>query len=520
MDDASTRITYSENGNSLTQQWEVGDCLIGYCGDKRFAYKVKAVSDGTAYLTYDSGDRLSGTESNIYMYYAPGCSYTDITSGTLALDITQQTVESALKAPMAASGSFSNGSLTLSFSNKGAILRLDRLCWLPANSTVTAVKVYSANSSGTFSGTNLNNCASSTITLTKEGGWSTDAFGEMTDTVRIPILPQYGANIRIKAIVGDTEYPVFNTTINYVIAGRYYYPAPYLVRMVSGGNTTYYTDFSAALTAANASAADVNLTLLSDCGTDGSERTFNNTNAKISLDFDDYELKGKNVIKSEVAFSASGTGSASNASGNVVLVNAGGNFTMTGSSLTSESVDGNQNASPLAVVGTSETVRAYASVTGTTITGKTTYGAAFVKYGNLTINDGSTLKSKRSLVVSLDGVLTINGGTFTGTSSQMIHIAGATSVSTIHGGTFSASGNLVNFYSATSAAGALNIDGGKFSWGGNFNGDNAGTRVSVTGGLYSKVLPSSGVVASGYSCVSNPDPETSTSYPYLVKQND
>jgi len=243
----------------------VGDKLVGWCAGNRFCYEVRTVIGGVAYLKWSEGHKLEGTETDVRMYYAPGANYSDITSeGVLPVNITSQDADGQMPAILAASADFTDGSLTLGFANTACVLRLDRLCWLPANSTVSAIRIYGANSTASLSGTVWSAPASSSITLTREGGWNTDAFGEVTDTLRVAMLPSASAsNITVKAVVEGTEYTVYRTPLT-PQAGKYYYPAPVGARMVSGGETTYYANVEEAVAAANASASDAAIAMFID----------------------------------------------------------------------------------------------------------------------------------------------------------------------------------------------------------------------------------------------------------------
>lgn len=512
-----TRISYSDNveGQSvaLAQQWQAGDRIIGWCNGKRFCYEVSSVSSGVAFLSWFAGDQLEGDESGVIMYFAPGHNFSDIdvSDGSLDFDISQQSVGQAMPAILKAIGNFVDKSLVLNFSNYGAVLRLDRLCHLPSLSKVSAVKVYGAVATS--------DGVPSVITYTKQGGWNTNAFGEMSDTIRIAMLPSSSASeIIVKAEVGDTEYQAQKAVFQ-VFSGKYYYPAPIAVRMVSGSSISYYRSIGNAVEAANGSEYDAALTLFLN-QTISNELTFNNPNHKISLDLADCVLTGKNSILSKVEFFASGDGYAMN-DGNVVLVGGGGDFSIKGSQLSSSSTKSDYSAAPLAINGSTGST-GKASVDGTYINGNTTYGAAYVKIGELTIDGDATLTSKRALFVTSDGNLTVNGGTITSTSSshQSLHIGGAASVININGGSFISSGNLFNFNSPNVAQNAvLNISGGRFKWSGVFSTAQSqsveGEKVSVTGGLFSQELTYG--VAEGYKCVENTDPLTANIYPYKVQ---
>ena len=517
-----SRVGYSDvvsGGNVfLHQEWQVGDRLIGSCDGRSFRYVVSEIDHGTATLRWSAGYELSGTETDVRMYYATGLDYTDISpEGVLQVDVASQDADAPMPATMAAVGDFSNGVLTLPFSNMASVLRLDRLCWLPAGGRVSAVRISGAVSGASLSGTSWSGAASSAITLTKQGGWDIDASGEMTDTLRVVLLPSSSsASLTVKAVVGGTEYTVYRTSL-VVKSGRYYYSAPVGARMVSDGNATYYADVREAVEAANGSASDAVVTMFSDYSiASGDSLRFQNASGKkITLDFGNSVLTGQNTIFSEVEFTASGNGCAKNVS-SVVVIRHPGKFTLKGTSLTSTSTSGDNTAAPLRLYGESGSKYVYATIEDAAVTGNTTYGAAYIFRGTLTVNEGGVLSSKRAAFVSTYGTLTVNGGSLTSTSSQCIHVGMSSSKVNVNGGTFVSAANLLNFNNADAAAAAVKVAGGKFSWASDFWGTNAGTKTSVSGGLFCKKIPVS-AVASGCECVSNTDVQTKSEYPYTVK---
>jgi len=214
-----------------------------------------------------------------------------------------------------------------------------------------------------------------------------------------------------------------------------------------------------------------------------------------------------------VEFSASGRGYAKNTK-NVVVVRSTGNFTMNGSSLISTSTVAENGSAPLCVYAELAGTSGSATINGTALNGKSTYGAVYIYRGSLTVNGDAALSAKRAAFVSTDGSMTVNGGTFTSTDSQCIHIGASTTVLAIYGGTFSAATNLLNFNSEKAGAASVAITAGKFSWTNNFSGTYSGTNVSITGGLFGAQPPYG--IAEGYTCVANTDPQTMSDYPYTV----
>ena len=152
------------------------------------------------------------------------------------------------------------------------------------------------------------------------------------------------------------------------------------------------------------------------------------------------------------------------------------------------------------------------------------------KEGSMIIQNADVYGKMNGGIAADSGSLVVNGGSFVLTENKnyralwITNDGGNTSV-TVNGGTFigkeAAVGASIDDNKQDSSNVAIVIKGGAFAAG---NKDTVSVTTTnskfewttqITGGIYKKA-PAAKYIAPGYEVVSNPDPETSTEYPYAV----
>ncbi len=234
--DNGTKVSYQEDNtyHSLQPSWEVGDILIGFDGNddsKTYGYKVTKVNNGVATLSIitEGNDKGSSTSdpadgTTMYMFYAPGKKPSDITSKSLMVSIASQATD-VVPTLMMAQATVANGSLSLSFTNKTAIIGVKAPVMAYKNKKYTSLELSGSVGLNTdvkfaLDGETLKASYQTSGTLTKALDFTSDSeTGKGPEVIYIVACPAAKQNLSFKFNVTEEYFNVKDATIN---VGNYY----------------------------------------------------------------------------------------------------------------------------------------------------------------------------------------------------------------------------------------------------------------------------------------------------------
>lgn len=214
--DAGTKVSYSEEGTNLNQSWSVGDRIVGWDAagnaiELEIADEDK-ITDGTAIFTPVTGSAPIPTSGNVYMIYAPGKHYTDVSEKSLTYDLDSQD-ENSVPALMTATGSVSDNVLELNFTNRLAIVAVKNPTFpVTAATTITGLQLSGDNilTTATFSedgSGGLQMSSSEPGEITKVCNFTTDTDGSSETMVYFAVLPNTAANVTVST-TAPTGYQI------------------------------------------------------------------------------------------------------------------------------------------------------------------------------------------------------------------------------------------------------------------------------------------------------------------------
>lgn len=195
--DGGTKVSYSESGSNLNQSWTAGDHIVGWdASGKKIELEIKdesMIKDGKAIFTPVTGSAAVPSSGKVYMIYAPGKSYTDVSEKSLTYVLGSQN-ENSVPALMTATGSVSNNVLALGFINRLAIVAVKNPKFQVTEETnITGLQLSGGNilTTATFSEDDgeLKIDFSEPGTITKACNFTTAADGTSETMVYFAVLP-------------------------------------------------------------------------------------------------------------------------------------------------------------------------------------------------------------------------------------------------------------------------------------------------------------------------------------------
>ncbi len=240
--DNGTKVSYQEDGTTpnpgLKPNWQKNDIIIGFDGNddsKTYGYKVTEVNDGVATLAkitednVDKGEYKGSSTSDpadgttMYMFYAPGKKPADINSKSLTVSIASQAKE-VVPTLMMAQATVANGSLSLSFTNKTAIIGVKAPTMQGKSKQYTSLSLTGSVGLNTevkfdLNGGNLQASYKTSGTLTKALDFTSDSDGKGPAVIYIVACPATQQDLSFK-FNGTEEY--FNVKDVAILEGNYY----------------------------------------------------------------------------------------------------------------------------------------------------------------------------------------------------------------------------------------------------------------------------------------------------------
>lgn len=197
--DGGTKVSYSESGSNLNQSWTAGDHIVGWdASGKKIELEIKdesMIKDGKAIFTPVTGSAAVPSSGKVYMIYAPGKSYTDVSEKSLTYNLSSQD-ENSVPALMTATGSVSNNVLALNFTNRLAIVAVKNPTFpVTAATNITGLQLSGDNilTKATFSldsDGELQMNSSELGAITKACNFTTATDGKTSETmVYFAVLP-------------------------------------------------------------------------------------------------------------------------------------------------------------------------------------------------------------------------------------------------------------------------------------------------------------------------------------------
>lgn len=233
-----TKVSYQEDGTTpktgLQPSWQVNDTIIGFDDDgNTYGYKVTEVSNnGVATLARITEGDNKGTATadpadgtQMYMFYAPGTTPDKISGKSLTVSLATQ-AKDVVPAIMMAQATVTNGSLSLQFNNKTAIIGVKAPVMVEKNKSYTSLALSGSTGLNTevkFS-LNVNDSLQASYqtpgTITKELDFTSDqTTGEGPTVIYIVACPATQRDLYFK-FNGAEEY--FNVKDATIEAGNYY----------------------------------------------------------------------------------------------------------------------------------------------------------------------------------------------------------------------------------------------------------------------------------------------------------
>ena len=238
--DNGTKVSYQEDGTTpktgLKSSWQKDDIIIGFDDDgNTYGYKVDDVNnDGVATLViitesdeksdYKGSKTTDPTSGTMYMFYAPGKKPSDITSKSLTVGLANQ-AKDTIPTLMTAQATVTNGSLSLQFSNKTAIIGVKAPKMVFNNKLYTSLALSGSSGLNTEVKFDLdqNNSLQASYqtegTITKELNFTPDSDGKGPDVIYIVACPAAKQDLSFK-FNGTEEY--FNVKDATIAVGNYY----------------------------------------------------------------------------------------------------------------------------------------------------------------------------------------------------------------------------------------------------------------------------------------------------------
>lgn len=238
--DNGTKVSYQENSTTpnpgLKPSWQEDDIIIGFDGNdetKTYGYEITEINDnGVATLAIITEGDNKGTATadpadgtKMYMFYAPGTTPDKISGKSLTVSLTTQ-AKDVVPALMMAEATVTNGSLSLQFSNKTAIIGVKAPVMADKNKAYTSLALSGSTGLNTEikfdldGDKNLKASYQTPGTLTKELNFTSNSeTGKGPDVIYIVACPAEQQNLSFK-FNGTEEY--FNVENVAIEANNYY----------------------------------------------------------------------------------------------------------------------------------------------------------------------------------------------------------------------------------------------------------------------------------------------------------
>ena len=223
----ATRVSYAVDNEAftITPTWSVGDKIIGIDDkDQKFTFTVESVSDGVA--TLNAGTYTGADAHQLFAFYAPGVTESDIQPGSLnvPLDTQDGTLNNETPVVMSASAEVTGSGVVLNFVKQTAIVGLKKFK-LPKEATITSMDLNGVSTSLAFTWNyeGLKVASGETGSINLKGNWAADAEGVCTTPVYFSVAPQKNAQVSINMSTGTEQFVNVTAISNLTIEAGYYY---------------------------------------------------------------------------------------------------------------------------------------------------------------------------------------------------------------------------------------------------------------------------------------------------------
>ena len=293
----ATRVTYAvdnETAFTITPTWSVGDKIIGIDDkDQKFTFTVESVSDGVA--TLNAGTYTGADAHQLFAFYAPGVTESDIQPGSLnvPLDTQDGTLNNETPVVMSASAEVTGSGVVLNFVKQTAIVGLKKFK-LPKEATITSMDLNGVSTSLAFTWNyeGLKVASGETGSINLKGNWAADAEGVCTTPVYFSVAPQKNAQFSISMSTGTEQFVnVAQVAALNIEAGYYYHMTKEMGGPAVTVNGTGYATLEEAFAAASKINESVVITLQRDVTPTGLCNFFNPDNKEVNV----LDLNGHNI---------------------------------------------------------------------------------------------------------------------------------------------------------------------------------------------------------------------------------
>ena len=193
--DAATKVSFTEVDNKLKTAWETDDHIVGWDADgNAIELEIASIENNTAIFTPVTGSAAIPTSGKVYMIYAPGKTYENISNSSLEYNLSNQG-SGKLPALMTATGEVSGNVLELTFENRLAIVAVKNPKFQVTEATpITGLQLSGGNilTTATFSVDQngvLKMEPSVDGTITRACSFTTGTDGTTSATVYFAVLP-------------------------------------------------------------------------------------------------------------------------------------------------------------------------------------------------------------------------------------------------------------------------------------------------------------------------------------------
>lgn len=472
----ATKVSYTEYAGTSSVQldlrWEVGDKIIGYCGNNTFEYTVASIEQSEAQLQWSQGYQLAGTESDVHMFYAPGVDYASAKS--FSINYAQQDINDPLPCLLSATGSFANGAINMKFHPQAAILAIRGIDGFQPNEKINSIKI-----TGT---------AVSPITVINgDTGWTATGLGIMADTVKA-VLPvsssicTVSVNVVTEGSSNGKRVIQFERTIT---AGKYYYTVLDMtnkkVGVQIGGEISFHSSIGDAFEAANNANSEAVITLLNNASSKTALNVNNTSGNKVTLDLNGRTLSSKITVQTDFDIKDSGDGGIIQAENNTVKIDS----VSATLSICGGKIIANTGNYAINAYGSTQSTQLRPTINVSKCELTASESAISSRYSTFNFNCSNngdivvTGNNNRAIFSSTSATINIHGGTFSGKTAAVYF--GASSVNlTINGGILKSDEDFFTYYKTSNPT--VSINGGYFSWGQSFA--TTTSKLKISGGYF------------------------------------
>jgi len=312
-----TKITYTEEGGALKQAWAVGDNIVGFDEDgNSLELKIASgddIENGVATFTLVSGSSELTNGKKVYLIYAPGKHYGDVSTSTLSYDFSKQSSD-VIPALMTATGTVNGGTLDLSFENKMAIIGMKNPTVKSSKGTqIDSISLYASNvythvNFGVSDG-NLVMTPSDVDTIKKACSFTPSATdGTTSATVYFAVFPnESAADLKFFTPAKKDSITVSDKSF---AASKYYYFTPNFPNLKSSIFEENDLDFELAKNSSHTINSILKITSADNNKSTYSNKNMGLTNGAPSFTFKIDDNKSK-IVKIEILFTGSYSNNAS-----------------------------------------------------------------------------------------------------------------------------------------------------------------------------------------------------------------